>query len=133
MSILTIILICFGAVSLWMLFNPLTKKRKTPQNPTEPTTVVKPLEEEPNNIEPVLETPNLEPVEGEMPEKPLPVNCQLAQFQPAPQDFFYVDCCGTPQKGEGFQPWEKRSPVSIDANKPFVGMTLLDQEADINC
>ena len=68
-----------------------------------------------------------------MPEKPLPVNCQLAQFQPAPQDFFYVDCCGNPQKGEGFQPWEKRSPVAIDSNKPFFGMTLLDVEAEKDC
>jgi len=72
-------------------------------------------------------------IPAEMPEKPLPINCQLAQFQPAPQDFFYVDCCGVPHKGQGFEPWEKRAPVAIDANKGFFGMTLLDSEAEINC
>lgn len=84
----------------------------------------------PNEETPVTPT---ETIPAEMPEKPLPVNCQLAQFQPAPQDYFYIDCCGNPKKGEGFEPWEKRAPVAIDANKEFFGMTLLDVEAEINC
>lgn len=135
MSILTIILICFGAVSLWMLLNPLTKKKQNqiPTTPIEPTTVVKPVEEVPNNIEPVIETPTLEPIEGEMPIKPKPVNCQKAIFRPAPEKFVYTDCCGEVQEGEGYQPWEKRSPVSIDANQEFVGMDLLGEESNIDC
>lgn len=120
---LTYILIALAmSAIIWFVMKPLKKKLGNKPN-TIPTDV-------PTNEEPVVLEPEPTP---EMPEKPLPVNCQLAQFQPAPQDFFYVDCCGVPHKGQGFEPWEKRSPVSIDSNKPFFGMTLLDVEAEINC
>lgn len=124
MSIQIIILIVFGVISLWMLFNPLTKTKNNTPNP--PINTNDETDQNPIGPGEII-------IPGEMPEKPLPVNCQLAQFQPAPQDFFYVDCCGNPQKGEGFQPWEKRSPVAIDSNKPFFGMTLLDVVAEKDC
>ena len=71
--------------------------------------------------------------EIENPIKPFPVNCQKAIFRPAPEKFSYFDCCGKLQEGEGYQPWEKRSPVSIDVNKEFLGMDLLGEEAEPNC
>ena len=71
--------------------------------------------------------------EGEMPTKPIPVNCQLAAFMAAPQEYSYYDCCGNPHYGMGFEPWEKRAPVAIDANKEFVGVELIGQETDFNC
>ena len=71
--------------------------------------------------------------EPEMPIKPAPVNCQKAQFLPAPEKFSYTDCCGKLQEGEGFQPWEKRAPVGIDSNKEFSGMELIGEEASIDC
>ena len=122
MILQTTLIIAFISVILGFVI--VTLKNKNKKNDVVNPVVEKPIEEEP---------PMEIDIPGEMPEKPLPVNCQLAQFQPAPQDFFYVDCCGVPQKGEGFQPWEKRSPVSIDTNKPFFGMTILDVEAEINC
>jgi len=85
----------------------------------------------PNEENPILPSEIIIPTE--MPEKPLPIKCQFAQFQPAPQDFFYVDCCGVPHKGQGFEPWEKRAPVAIDSNQSFFGLTLLDTEAEIDC
>lgn len=75
-----------------------------------------------------------EPIEsGEMPIKPKPVNCRYAQFRPAPEKFSYFDCCGNLQEGEGFQPWEKRSPVPVDINKPFEGMDVHEDEAIVDC
>jgi hypothetical protein len=128
MSIQIIIFIVFGIIALWMLLNPLTK---TKDNTPPPPIVTPPTSNDETDQNPI--GPGEIIIPGEMPEKPLPVNCQLAQFQPSPQDFFYVDCCGNPQKGEGFQPWEKRSPVAIDSNQPFFGMTLLDVEAEKDC
>lgn len=79
----------------------------------------------------------LEPLEiieePEMPIKPAPVNCQKAIFRPAPENYSYYDCCGSLQEGEGYQPWEKRAPVSIDINKEFINMDLLGEEAEPNC
>jgi len=126
MSIQVIIFVLFGVIALWMILNPLTKKKKESKQPSNPIIIAPTPDNE------IVDQPD-EIINGEMPEKPLPVNCQLAQFQPAPQDFFYVDCCGSPHKGEGFQPWEKRSPVAIDSNQPFFGMTLLDVEAEKDC
>lgn len=126
MSIQVIIFILFGVIALWMVLKPLTKKKKDIQEPSNPIIIAPTPDNE------IVDQPD-EVINGEMPDKPLPVNCQLAQFQPAPQDFFYVDCCGKPHKGEGFQPWEKRSPVAIDSNKEFFGMTLLDVEAEKDC
>lgn len=122
MTIQIILFILFGTIISWIFLKPLLIKKNSKNDLKEPSLPEIPVEDSP-----------IEVIEPEMPEKPLPVNCQLAQFQPAPQDFFYVDCCGVPQKGQGFEPWEKRSPVSIDSNKPFFGMTLLDVEAEINC
>lgn len=88
---------------------------------------------EPTN-EPIPTTPESvsnEPIDE--PVKPQPVNCKYAQFKPAPEEFFYVDCCGKPMKGEGFQPWEKRTPVAIDVNKPFNGMEVSEDEAFVDC
>lgn len=138
MTELIIILSLFGVVSISLIYSALKKRTtKNPiilpndnneltppdSDPVGPGEIVIPGDVIPSDEEPI----------GEMPDKPLPINCQLAQFQPAPQDYFYIDCCGNPQKGDGFEPWEKRSPVAIDSNQPFYGMTLLDVEAEINC
>ena len=124
MSIQIIIFVLFGAVALWMLLNPLTKKKNVvPPPPLKPF----PTPEETNRLEPVEENPEPTPP-SEMPIKPLPINCQKAIFRPAPEKFIYTDCCGVVQEGEGYQPWEKRSPVSIDANQFFEGMDLLGEE-----
>lgn len=72
-------------------------------------------------------------INPEMPIKPAPVNCQKAIFRPAPENYSYYDCCGKLQEGEGFQPWEKRAPVSIDANKEFINMDLIGEESEPNC
>ena len=130
MSLLTIILICFGAISIWMLLNPLTKKRNQDVKPPLKSQEQITLTEEPNQFDQPVDA---DPVDGEMPIKPVPVNCQKAQFMPAPEKFVYTDCCGQVQEGEGYQPWEKRSPVSIDANQKFLGMELLGEEATIDC
>jgi len=122
MILQTTLIVAFASVILWVVI--ITLKNKNKKSEIQEPIINEPIEQElPIEID----------IPGEMPEKPLPINCQLAQFQPAPQDFFYVDCCGVPHKGTGFEPWEKRSPVSIDSNKPFFGMTLLDVEAEINC
>ena len=126
MSILSVVVILFGGAALWLLWKSFSKDDINDPKPFFPST-----EEDIPDQNPI--EPGEVIIPSEMPEKPLPVNCQLAQFQPAPQEFFYVDCCGNPKKGEGFEPWEKRSPVSIDANKPFIGMTLLDVEAEKDC
>lgn len=74
------------------------------------------------------------PIEqGEMPIKPPPINCKYATFLPAPQKYFYVDCCGNKQEGEGFQPWEKRAPVPVDINQEFEGIEILEDEAFQDC
>lgn len=140
MTIQIILFVAFGLVAIWMLVNPLNKKESKSPQVIDP----KPLEETPeptNKIDdPVKSDPEPTPIpivpiddEFEMPIKPLPVNCQMASFMPAPALFEYIDCCGNLNTGEGYQPWEKRSPVKIDANKPFEGMELLNQEAEIDC
>ena len=122
MTIQIILFVLFGAVALWMLLNPLTKKKNIEVPPLKPF----PTPEETNTIElPVEPDPTPLP---EMPIKPIPVNCQKAIFRPAPEKFTYTDCCGNVQEGEGYQPWEKRAPVSIDANQYFEGMDLLGEE-----
>lgn len=136
MSIQTLIFIIFGGIAIWMLANPLTKKINQPkQEPISPT------EEEPNRIDDPVEAdpePTQIPVipiedEGEMPIKPLPKDCQKATFRPAPEKFYYTDCCGKYHEGEGYQAWEKRSPVAIDCLKPSIGMDFLGEEAEIDC
>jgi hypothetical protein len=121
MNIQTIIFILFGAVALWMLLNPLTKKKDIVIPPLKPF----PTPEETNRIEPVEPEPT---PPAEMPIKPIPVNCQKAMFKPFPEKYRYVDCCGDFQIGDGYQEWEKRAPVSIDANRPFEGMELINEE-----
>lgn len=136
MELQIILFLLAGAAIVWMLLNPLTKNKKpfddTPiKNPNETTdeiiSIDTPVEAdpEPTNI------PSDE--EGEMPIKPIPINCQKAIFRPAPEKYYYVDCCGNKFEGEGYQPWEKRSPVSIDVNSPFEGMDLLDEESNVDC
>lgn len=120
MSTLTILIVASGLLIIGVILSQLKNKKDIISKPIVPS--------DGQNVTPVEEIGS-----GEMPEKPLPVNCQLAQFEPAPQEFFYVDCCGNPHKGEGFQPWEKRAPVGIDSNKPFIGMILLDVEAEKDC
>lgn len=126
MQTLIVVLVLFGGACLWLLWKSFSKNNDQKPQPIIPPTDGNLPDESPIGPGEVI-------IPGEMPEKPLPVNCQLAQFQPAPQDFFYVDCCGSPKKGTGFEPWEKRSPVAIDANQPFFGMTLLDVEAEKDC
>lgn len=132
-TLLAIAFIC--GIALWMLFNPKTKNNDVPVFPTVTPT------EEPNRIEEPV-SPDPEPTQipiipidddGEMPIKPLPVSCQRAIFRPAPEKYFYTDCCGNLMEGEGYQPWEKRSPITLDSNKPFEGMDLLGEEVDFTC
>ena len=124
MSIQIILFVIFGGIALWMLLNPLTKKKDVVIPPLKPF----PTPEETNTIElPVEPDPEPTPL-PEMPIKPAPVNCQKAIFRPAPENYSYYDCCGSLQEGEGYQPWEKRAPVSIDANQFFEGMDLLGED-----
>ena len=109
MSIQIFLFVAFGLIAIWMLANPLTKKKNSEPLP--------PLKPQPTTT-------------GEMPIKPIPINCQKATFRPAPEKFIYTDCCGEVQEGEGFQPWEKRSPVSIDVNQYFEGMDLIGEDGD---
>lgn len=69
----------------------------------------------------------------EMPPKESPVNCQLANFPPSPLFYEYYDCCGVQHTGEGFGEFEKRGPVSININLPFVHMYLTNEEAQQDC
>lgn len=130
-----------GGIGIWMLLNPKTKKNDTlifpplKQKPPQETT------DEPNKIDdPVQPDPEptrvpIVPIDetGEMPIKPQPVSCQKAIFRPAPEKYFYTDCCGNYNEGEGYQPWEKRPPISIDVNKPFEGLDLLGEEIEFVC
>ena len=83
-------------------------------------------------IEPIKEDPNHLP-EPEMPIKPLPMDCQKAAVRPFPEKFYYTDCCGNYNEGDGYQPWEKRAPVSVDVTKPSAGLDFLGEEAKIDC
>ncbi|NBO23520.1 hypothetical protein EBU94_09330 [bacterium] len=107
----------------------LKKKKPTIKEPIVPTQTLD-FDNPPIKID--TKEPQVTP-EPEMPIKPPPVNCQKAQFMPAPQEFFYTDCCGKTQMGMGFEPWEKRAPVGIDANQEFVGMELIGEESSIDC
>ena len=134
MSITTILFVLFGAVAIWMLLNPLTKKKDVEIPPLKPF----PTPEETNSIDnPVEPDPEPTPIPsdeiGKMPIKPIPVNCQKAVFRAAPATFTYTDCCGNVQKGEGYQPWEKRAPVSIDVDQFFEGMDLLGEDGQADC
>lgn len=132
MTIILISIVVLGG--LWFFFKSSNKKTNIhliDEVPIEKEIDVAPSEP----IKPAKVPIPIVPIEdeGEMPIKPLPINCQKAQFEAAPARFFYTDCCGELHEGEGFQPWEKRAPVSIDSNKPFEGMILLDVEAEIEC
>lgn len=106
------ILISLITLVLFFFVTKLLLKKNTIDKNSEPTQVV---------------------INPEMPIKPAPVNCQKAIFRPAPENYSYYDCCGKLQEGEGFQPWEKRAPVSIDANKEFINMDLIGEESEPNC
>lgn len=138
MGIQIILFVLAGVAAVWMILNPLTKKRNNNPLP------ITPIENNNDGVkevitidEPVDADPELKIIpideEGEMPIKPKPVNCQSAMFNPYPEKYFYYNCCGERFEGEGYQVWEKRSPVSIDSNKEFGGLTLLDVEAEPNC
>lgn len=126
MSILSIILISFGLLSLYLIINPPKKKNNKVDKPT--VTQTSPTEQNPVEVTIIDDQ-----TDGEMPIKPIPVDCQKASFRPAPEKFSYIDCCGKKEEGEGFQPWEKRSPVSIDANQPYEGMDLTGENSNIDC
>lgn len=131
----TLIFIAFGLLAVYMLLNPLTKKKKS-----QPPVIETPIQETPIPTEvigyetPVLPDPEPTPtLTAEMPIKPTPIDCQLAIFRPAPETFSYYDCCGEIHVGEGYQPWEKRSPVSIDVMRDFTGMDLIGQDSQVDC
>lgn len=111
---------------VWFIMKP--KKPKDDINiPTPP-----PPYSEPQEII-TIDDPVQNDPEPEMPIKPIPVDCQYAIFRPAPETYSYTDCCGNLQSGEGYQPWEKRSPVSINITKDFTGMDLIGDEAQVDC
>lgn len=135
MKIVIILVLIFALITFLLLTKPSKEDKKnfTPLVEDEPTPIVKDEPSEQYRIEDPV--PTILPVDkgGEMPIKPLPVDCQFAQFRPYPERFSYFDCCGNLEEGDGFQPWEKRSPVAIDANKPFEGMDLIGEESQMNC
>ena len=115
---------------LWFVMKP----KKIKDNLNIPT--VPPLYSEPHEIITIDDPVEADPepiIIGEMPIKPIPVDCQYAIFRPAPEMYSYTDCCGELQQGEGYQPWEKRTPVPLDASKEFTGMDLLGEEAQVDC
>lgn len=123
MNPIIIILLGFGIICGLILFKIFKKNKKTPiKTPIVPTQTLE--------YDIPVESDFVEP---EMPVKPAPVNCQKAIFRAAPEKYSYFDCCGKEFEGEGFQPWEKRAPISIDINKPFSGLDLLDEESEIDC
>jgi len=154
MEIYYVVIALFAALVLWLVMKP--KNESTPhepivgggdlvdENPIGPGEIILPGEssvgpietpveviEEPNRIDdPVPNDPEPTP---EMSIKPEPVDCQLAMFKPYPETFRYFDCCGNEFKGEGYQPWEKRSPVPIDALKDFEGMELIGLSTEQSC
>jgi len=138
MTKVIIVLAVFTIIVIWTVSDYFKSKKSKPQKSEENLPI--PTFNEINQIElPV--TPDPEPYpsyiplddEGEMPIKPPPPNCQKAIFRAAPATFIYTDCCGEIQQGEGFQPWEKRAPVSIDVNQYFEGMDLLGEDGEIDC
>lgn len=127
MSPLLLILILFGLICGLIIIKAF-RKRKTTKSSVHYST-------DPITTTPIPDVVDEVPVEiiSEMPIKPLPVDCQKAIFRPFPEKFTYTDCCGKVQEGEGYQPWEKRAPVSIDVLKRFEGMDLIDESAEIDC
>jgi hypothetical protein len=136
MSIEIILISTFAIIALVVLIKSFDKDKKEveivvdkePISPIETT-----VKSDPEPIEATFVESIPSDNEGEMPIKPQPVDCQLAQFRPAPSRFSYFDCCGNLFEGEGFQPFEKRVPVAIDVNKFFEGMDLIGENSDINC
>ena len=141
-TIYIVIALVLGTI-IWFVMKPIKfkedKNNQTPpppySEPQEIITIDDPVENDPEPINPGEIITIDDPVENdpEMPIKPLPVNCQYAIFRPAPETYYYIDCCGVVQEGEGYQPWEKRSPVAIDASKDFKGMDLIGDEAQVDC
>lgn len=127
MSPLLLILILFGLICGLIIIKAF-RKRKTTKSSIHYST-------DPITTTPIPDVVDEVPSEiiSEMPIKPLPVDCQKAIFRPFPEKFTYTDCCGKLQEGEGYQPWEKRAPVSIDVLKRFEGMDLIDESAEIDC
>lgn len=127
MSPLLLILILFGLICGLIIIKAF-RKRKTTKSSIHYST-------DPITTTPIPDVVDEVPSEiiSEMPIKPLPVDCQKAIFRPFPEKFTYTDCCGKVQEGEGYQPWEKRAPVSIDVLKRFEGMDLIDESAEIDC
>lgn len=134
----TVIVIALLGVFLLVLFK-ITNSKKTKTNSV--LTNSKPeinVKEEPEFEIPLTPTGLSQiPIplddEPEMPIKPNPMKCKKASFLPAPETFSYYDCCGNLHTGEGYQPWEKRTPVSINVVKDFVGMEILDEDGEIDC
>lgn len=135
-TIYIVIALVLGTI-IWFVMKPIKFKedknnQTTPpppySNPQEVITIDDPVEADPEPIHPgeII-------IPDEMPIKPAPVDCQYATFRPAPEMYSYTDCCGKLQEGEGFQPWEKRTPVPIDATKDFKGMDLIGEEAQVDC
>lgn len=127
MNPLLLILILFGLICGLIIIRAF-RKRKTTKSSIHYNT-------EPITTTPIPDVVDEVPAEiiSEMPIKPLPVDCQKAIFRPFPEKFTYTDCCGKVQEGEGYQPWEKRAPVSIDVIRRFEGMDLIDESAEIDC
>lgn len=127
MSPLLLILILFGLISGLIIVKAFKKRKITKSN------IHYSKDSDNTTWEPT--TTDDVPVEtlGEMPIKPIPVDCQKAIFRPSPEKFIYTDCCGKIQEGEGYEPWEKRAPVSIDVTKRFEGMDLINESAEVDC
>lgn len=121
MSLHTTLIILINSVILLIVILTIKKNKKKGST--------LPLENNPLDEQ----TPPEIQIPSEMPIKPIPVNCQKASFKPAPDNFSYYDCCGELKKGIGFELWEKRAPVSIDANKEFVNMELIGEEGNQDC
>lgn len=127
MNPLLLILILFGLICGLIIIKAF-RKRKTTKSGIH-------YSSDPITTTPIPDVVDEVPAEviSEMPIKPLPVDCQKAIFRPFPEKFTYTDCCGKVQEGEGYQPWEKRAPVSIDVIRRFEGMDLIHESAEIDC
>lgn len=124
MTLENILVVSFVIVAIAFIAKKMTNKIGKKEESSPSSTEVQPESikvNEPENIQ------------AEMPIKPAPVNCKYATFRPAPEKFSYFDCCGKLNEGEGFSPWEKRSPVPVDINKPIEGMDITEDEAIVEC
>ena len=129
----TIIIILGGIFIVVSMGVYISKKKKNKSEidfPVHSSTIseIDILSDSNEGIEEITIDKPVDNIPTEMPIKPLPVNCKLGAFPPAPQKYSYVDCCGNRQEGMGYQPWEKRTPVPVNIVYEYEGMEIFKEE-----